>query len=670
MLRIAADRRRWRVGVFALLLVWLGAYELHAIFDPRIGAHDVFDKHVHLAVLLSASALILLRVVLRRGERLAWSLIGFGVLAWSLGEVYYTVALWNLPTIPIPSAADGGYLAFPVLTFAGICVLARARVRSAAASLWSDGLAAALSVGSASAAIVLDEVLAHTQGRPLAVMTNLAYPVTDLVLLGSCIAVIALRGWRLDRTWLLIAAGVVVFWIADSLYLVETALGTYTPGGVFDIGWWLGLVLIALAAWQRVPPDRPVESDEEQEWLIALPIAFGTLAAAVLVYGCLRRLPLNAGAVGLGLGALAAVGMRLVITFRASLALFRTVRAESLSDVLTGMPNRRALTRALEAYAHRGGGAGVVLALYDLDGFKHYNDMFGHQAGDALLVRLGDALTAAIDGHGQAYRMGGDEFCVLVCGELADCLAALEAASQALSEHGEGFAITSSWGAVSLPDEASTPEAALRIADHRMYAHKQGGRPSASRQSTDVLLRALAERHPDLDSHSHGVGTLAADVARNLGLSAQEAEQVRLAAELHDIGKVAIPETILNKPGPLDDAEWEYIRRHSVIGERIISAAPSLHRVAQIVRSSHERVDGGGYPDGLKGADIPLGARIIAVCDAYDAMITSRPYSKAMPVNVALAELQRCAGLQFDPEVVEVFCAALTEHVDAVPSHG
>jgi diguanylate cyclase (GGDEF)-like protein/putative nucleotidyltransferase with HDIG domain len=390
----------------------------------------------------------------------------------------------------------------------------------------------------------------------------------------------------------------------------------------------------------------------------------------VLAYGCLRPLPLNPGAVALALGALAAVGMRLILTWRASLALLRTVRAESLSDVLTGMPNRRALTRALEAYTHDGGGAGVVLALYDLDGFKHYNDMFGHQAGDALLIRLGHALTDAVDGHGQAYRMGGDEFCVLVRGEIGGCLAALEASSHALSEHGEGFAITSSWGAVSLPEEATTPEAALRLADHRMYAHKQGRRPFASRQSTDVLLRALAERHPDLDSHSPGVASLAAEVARNLGLSAQEAEQVRLAAELHDIGKVAIPETILNKPGPLDDAEWEYIRRHSVIGERIISAAQSLHRVAQIVRSSHERVDGTGYPDGLKGAEIPLGARVIAVCDAYDAMITSRSYSGAMPPSVAIAELQRCAGLQFDPDVVEVFCAALAEQVDAAASHG
>ncbi len=261
--------------------------------------------------------------------------------------------------------------------------------------------------------------------------------------------------------------------------------------------------------------------------------------------------------------------------------------------------------------------------------------------------------------------MGGDEFCVLLSGDLDARLDTLAAAAVALSEHGEGFAVTSSWGAVVVPDEAATPETALRIADQRMYAHKRDGRPSASRQSTDVLLRALAERYPELDGHSHDVAALAEDVARELGLDPEEVEQVRLAAELHDIGKVAIPETILNKPGPLDAREWEYMRRHSVIGERIIEAAPSLHRVAQIVRASHERLDGAGYPDRLAGERIPLGARIIAVCDAYDAMIANRPYSTPMPSTAAIAELRRCAGSQFDPDVVEVFCACLTDRLAA-----
>jgi diguanylate cyclase (GGDEF)-like protein len=650
-----------------VVLGWLALYELHAIFASSGANHGVFDKRVHLVVLGMAAASILLRAAIRREERAAWTLIGAGVLAWSAGEIYYTLALWNLPVIPIPSAADGGYLAFPVLAFAGICLLARSRVEGVRLTLWADGLAAALSVGAISAAVVLEEVLRHTSGRPIEIITNLAYPVTDLVLLGSCIAVIALRGWRIDRTWALIGLGVIVFWIADSLYLVETALGSYTPGGVFDEGWWLGLVLIALAAWSPTPPPDGRGDTGPRGWMIALPVGFGTIAAGVLAYGALSAHELNAGAVGLALAALAAVGMRLIITFRTSLALLDVVRTESLTDALTGMPNRRALIRALERQtmiASRGG-LPVMLALYDLDGFKGYNDSFGHQAGDALLVRLGTALSTAVEGYASAYRMGGDEFCVLLAGGIEQGLAILSAASEALCEHGEGFSVTSSWGAVTVPAEADTPEEALRVADQRMYAHKQDGRPSASRQSTDVLLRALAERHPDLDEHVHDVAGLAGQLAGLLGLAADQIEHIRLAAELHDIGKVAIPETILNKPGPLDAQEWEYMRRHAVIGERIINAAPSLRSVAQIVRSSHERYDGRGYPDGLRGEAIPLGARIVCVCDAFDAMVSSRPYSAAVPAAAALAELRRCAGTQFDPAIVETFCATMTSEGSA-----
>lgn len=472
MCRVAAIRPRCVAGAFALIGVWLALYELHAVLAPRVGAHGLFDKDVHLVVLLGAAGLIFVRAVSERSERLAWTLIGVGVLAWSSGEVYYTLALWDLPSIPIPSAADGGYLAFPVLTFVGICLLARSRVRGIAPALWADGLAAALAVGAVSAAFVLDEVLRRAGGRPLEVITNLAYPVTDLVLLGACVAVIALRGWRVDRTWALLAGGVVAFWIADSLYLVETAAGTYTVGGVFDVGWWLGLVLIALAAWQPAPPGETAEGEREHAWMIALPIAFGSLAAGVLAYGCLRQNPLNAGAVGLALAALGAVAMRLVITSRAFLRVLHDARTESLTDPLTGLPNRRALTRALENARFDSGEPPVVLALYDLDGFKGYNDTFGHPAGDALLARRGQALLAALRGRAIGYRMGGDEFCVLAPGEHAEVGPVLEAAADALCEHGDGYAVTSTWGAVSLPSEAALPEAALQIADQRMYDQK------------------------------------------------------------------------------------------------------------------------------------------------------------------------------------------------------
>ena len=191
-----------------------------------------------------------------------------------------------------------------------------------------------------------------------------------------------------------------------------------------------------------------------------------------------------------------------------------------------------------------------------------------------------------------------------------------------------------------------------------MYAAKGDGRVSAGRQSTDVLLRALTERDPYLGSHTADVASLAEAVAGRLGLARDEVEQVSQAAELHDIGKVAIPDAILHKPGPLDEDEWAFIRRHTLIGERIIDGAPALGRVAALVRSSHERFDGAGYPDGLAGSAIPLGSRIVAICDAFDAMTTDRAYRGAMAPDVALLELRSCAGSQFDPVVVEAFCAA------------
>jgi HD-GYP domain-containing protein (c-di-GMP phosphodiesterase class II) len=161
------------------------------------------------------------------------------------------------------------------------------------------------------------------------------------------------------------------------------------------------------------------------------------------------------------------------------------------------------------------------------------------------------------------------------------------------------------------------------------------------------------------------VAELAVRVGERLGLSDDHRQQVFHAAQLHDVGKIAIPDAIISKPSALDDTEWEFMRQHTVIGQRIIDAAPALDGVGQLVRSSHERWDGGGYPDGLAGEDIPLGARIVAVCDAYDAMVSERPYKSAMPVGDALAELRRCAGSQFDPAVVEVFALVVNERESA-----
>jgi diguanylate cyclase (GGDEF)-like protein len=349
-----------------------------------------------------------------------------------------------------------------------------------------------------------------------------------------------------------------------------------------------------------------------------------------------------------------------VMSFRASQA---QLRAAALCDPLTGLRNRRHLVEDLERLVSQAtGGRPLLLGLFDLDGFKAYNDAYGHPAGDALLVRLSARLEDAMGQweDASAYRMGGDEFCVLAPIEPARRQALLDAASAALSEQGEGFTIGASRGSILIPIEATDHEEALRLADQRMYADKSDSRTSAGRQATDALVRVLAERYPDIGEHLDDVTELCACVADSMGVPEDERSALLQAASLHDIGKAAVPDTILSKPGSLDDEESAFMRQHTVIGERILAAAPSLSRAAQLVRWSHERYDGAGYPDGLRGEEIPLGARIIAVCDAFDAMSSSRPYRPTpMSREGALAELRRCAGGQFDPEVVEAFCRAL-----------
>ena len=262
----------------------------------------------------------------------------------------------------------------------------------------------------------------------------------------------------------------------------------------------------------------------------------------------------------------------------------------------------------------------------------------------------------------QAYRLGGDEFCILSPFDRRDSEELGLRCAEALSEQGEGFSISCSYGWALLPDEVAGAEEALTLADTRMYSHKASGRRSTGRQVGDALVRALQARHPHLGNHLDGVAQLSEAVAARLGVDDEEVEQVRVAAELHDVGKLAIPDAILLKAGALDPDEWDFIKRHTVIGERIVAAAPALTQVARIVRSTHERFDGAGYPDGLAGEAIPLGARIIFACDSYDAMTRPRPYRLETRSRAeAIKELRRCAGGQFDPGVVEALVALLEE---------
>ena len=339
----------------------------------------------------------------------------------------------------------------------------------------------------------------------------------------------------------------------------------------------------------------------------------------------------------------------------ADIVAHQRLRDQAVTDALTRLGNRRKLAADMDQrLAAASASKPLVLILFDLDGFKSYNDTFGHQAGDAILARLGGKLAAAVSEHGAAYRLGGDEFCVLVSALSAEFNTVVAAAAGALEERGENFAVGASYGAVLLPHEANSLDYAIQLADERMYTCKRGRSSLARDQTRDVLMRIMHAKQPSLQDHSSEVAQLCLRVGRRFAMPAEELDELARAAELHDVGKVGIPDAILEKPGALNEDEWEFMRQHTVLGERILSAAPALRPVAVLVRATHERWDGRGYPDGLAAEKIPLGARIIAACDAYQAMITDRCYRARRDHDGAYEELRREAGHQFDPNVVDV----------------
>ncbi len=640
-------------GVFGIgrflcvcLLAVTAAYAVESLLGVQGSVDAFFDSWVYNGLLVAASLACLARGIEVKAERLPWLLLGLALALWTTGDLYYFFAFSGTADVPIPSLSDPFYLAFYPVSYVALALLLRRRMRDFRGNLWLDGVIASLAVAALGAAVVFDEVLKTTGGSTLVIATNLAYPLADVLLLALVVATFALTGWRFDATCAFVAVGFAVFAVADSAYLYETAAGTYTEGGFLDVGWPLALVLIACSAWQ---PIRRLEGARDKGWqALTLPTFFAAVGLSLLVYDHFVRI--NTLAFVLASATIAAVIVRAVLTFRERVQLLAASREEALTDALTGLGNRRRFILELET-ALADEGAPFALVVFDLDGFKAYNDSFGHSAGDALLARVAGRLGATVESEGRAYRLGGDEFCVLADATNGESNDLAERAGAALTEEGEGFAVSCSYGAVLMPSEAGQISEALSMADHRMYLHKQ--RHRAPVEAVDAL-EAARSGHPHRVAD---VADLAEAVARRLRVSSDELSKIQQAAELHDVGKLAIPEEILSKPEPLTGDEWEFVKRHPLIGERILAAAPDFGGAAKLVRSSHERWDGTGYPDRLTGPEIPLGARIISVCDSFEAMTSRRPYANALSNEQAIQELLHSAGTQFDPEVVEAFAA-------------
>ncbi len=642
---LARLARAWR----ATAILGLALFVVHTLASDRLGAEDFYNRWLYNGLILLGLAACAIRTVRVRVERGAWLALTIAVGSWAVAELLFDFAYGGSP--PFPSVADGFYLAFYPACYVALMLLVKARLSQFGRSLWFDGAMAAIACSALGAAVLFEVVLRSTDGSTAVIVTNLAYPLGDILLLSAVAGVFALTGWRPGRMWALIGAGLAATAAADAIFLFQTATNTYSEGTILDALWPAAILLLSAAAWRS--PQR-IDVELEGRPLLATPLACGLIGLGIFTYDHFHGV--NVLAASLAGTTIVAVIVRTAMTFRQNAVILDLMRVHAVTDALTGLGNRRKLVVDLER-ALAGGAESEprLLVIFDLDGFKLYNDTFGHPAGDALLARLAKNLEVIVLAVGSCYRLGGDEFCILAALPAEEADRFLAASADALGEKGEGFTVTSSFGAVSLPEEATTSSDALRIADQRLYAQKRGSARRGSPQ--EVLLQALYERQPGLRQHVQGVAETACAVGRTLGLPAERLEELSLAARLHDVGKLAIPDDVLEKPGPLDVGEWAFIREHTVIGERILSAAPAWRSVAKIVRATHERWDGAGYPDGVAGTEIPLAARIIAVCDAFSAMTSPRPYRVAVAREEAIAELRRCAGTQFDPEVVAVFCA-------------
>ena len=460
---------------------WLG---LGAGLDFAIGG-PLYD-----AVVLGAGVACLIRASDYRREHAAWLLIGLAILSWGAAEVYWTAFIEGNPSAPYPSPADVGYLAFYPLAYAGLAMLVRARAHEINWRLWMDGLIAALGTAALGTAFVFDFVAKSATGTTLEVVTTLSYPLGDIAMLSMVVGVIALTGWRPGRTWSLLLAGLAALVIADIAFTLQSTDATLPGGEWIDPIYLIAAVCLGAAVWQPTEAAEITSSQGEGRREIVVPAVF---AAVMIGLFAMQYYSATGGlSTVLWAATMSAVIVRLAMSDRENKALLEQVQ----TDPLTGLGNRGRMQLDLERLCELASEAHPISLLFlDLNGFKHFNDTRGHPAGDEALTRLGRRLREAVARDGTAYRVGGDEFCVLLtCGkEHFD--AATKRAAQALTESGPGYEITASWGAAMVPGEADSPTAVLQLADVRMYAQKESRRVAHGRDGLDETVKVSAWPH-------------------------------------------------------------------------------------------------------------------------------------------------------------------------------
>src|SRR2546423_3343905 len=371
--------RLWQATLVAGLAVLAVSYVGH--FSP--GGARLYQTWCYEGLELVAGLGCVARAAFVRAERSAWFFMGVALVATTCGDILFD--FWYDGNPPFPSAADIGYLVFYPLLFVGIALLLRRRVSTFSARLWLDGLVAGAAAGALGSSLLVEVVVNSTHGSRLVVLTNMAYPIGDVLLLALIVFVFQVTRWRPGGAWALIAAGLLLNGIGVGVFLYGTAVGTYVEGTYIDLAWPVSLVVVALAAWRR--PGRVARVQLQDRSMIGTPMVCGLVATGVLVAAAIW--PVHVIAIGLASSTIVLVLARTALSFRENNQLLEASRYEALTDALTGLPNRRKLLLDLQDELDRvRTGERRMLALFELNGLQAYNAPFGHPAGAALLSRL------------------------------------------------------------------------------------------------------------------------------------------------------------------------------------------------------------------------------------------------------------------------------------------
>jgi two-component system cell cycle response regulator len=635
--------------------------------------------------------------------RRLWTMLACALPLWVAGESIVSfnhVVLEREPAFP--GAADAFFLAFYVALIITFLVALRPAlmVRSWKAVL--DGSVLALAVGFIGWVAVVEPQL--SQSASLATFVGVAYPMLDVVMLTILLS-LTLASFRRPPTSLLLLAAALAAGSLTDVALTYISLHTTSPElSWLKIGWEAEALLLALAAVAAVRPaeaaQRPPAKDLHDRGL-AIVLAGVAITLGVVLIDSLGDTISLADAV-VALYVVGAIALRLHLTSREREQIGRALEASlreqeriANTDELTGLHNRRYADRRLEQRARAVSPDAELetgVLILDLDHFKDVNDAHGHPVGDEVLRVAAARLTRARRPGDVVARYGGEEFLAIlhdiehdhlprVAERFRECIA--EEPFDIGEEH--PLIVTASVGGASMPADAATLTELLRIADRALYTAKSMGRNRVQigAHGDEGSIEGLMERGSVLNfvqalvdyvdesygavDHGSDAARLAGLVADELGLESGRRWLACAGARLHDIGKLAVPKVILAKPGELDMAEWEAVRRHPDVGAEILSLAPGLRDVAEVVRQHHERYDGTGYPRGLAGEEICIEARIVAVCDTWIAMRSDRPHRQSRTQTAAATELRRVAGTQLDPRVVEAFISVLshTEEIAA-----